>query len=148
MKIKIKTLDNKYDQIKIPTYAHEGDGGLDIYSAESCTIKANGGRKMIGTGICLEIPRNYAGFILSRSGLASNGIIVLNAPGLIDSGYRGEIKVILGNVDKDNDYNVSVGERIAQLVIKKIETCDLIKTNDIETETDRGRKGFGSSGKL
>lgn len=132
---------------KIPTYAHLGDAGCDLYSVKSVKLSKNGGRALIPTGIILEIPPGYAGFIQPRSGLAAkHGITCLNSPGLIDSGYRGEIKVVLVNLDPDKDYFIHVGDRIAQLVIKKFEVVDFVEVDEIQPSS-RGTLGFGDSGR-
>lgn len=142
IKIKIKLLDSS---LQLPKYAHKGDAGLDLCSAVDCLIKPYE-RKLIPTGIKVEIPLGYAGFVQPRSGLAIKyGIALVNSPGLIDSGYRGEICIIMINLDKSNDFTIKKGDKICQLIIKKIEEVELIEVDDVE-ESDRGEGGFGSTG--
>src|ERR1700735_4072648 len=101
-----------------PGYAHEGDAGCDLVAVESAVLSAGGGRALVATGFSVAIPEGYGGFVLPRSGLASrHGVTCANAPGLIDPGYRGELKVALVNLDPENDYEVHKGDRIAQLVV-------------------------------
>jgi len=142
IKIKIKLLDKSS---QMPKYAHKGDAGLDLFSAIDCIIKPYE-RKLVPTGIKIAIPFGYAGFVQPRSGLAiKHGIALVNSPGLIDSGYRGEICIIMINLDKENEFNVRKGDKICQLVIQKIEESDLIEVENIG-ETVRGESGFGSTG--
>ncbi len=123
-----------------------GDAGLDIYSSIDTVLAANGGRALIPTGIAISIPLGYAGFVLPRSGLAlKHGISVVNAPGLIDSHYRGEIKVVLLNTDQNRPYHVSRGDRIAQLVIQRVEEVTWTEVDNLD-DNDRGG-GFGHSGR-
>lgn len=131
-------------EAKLPSYAHEGDAGLDLRSAQNLIIWP-GKRELIKTGVAVAIPEGYAGFILPRSGLAINkGLTVLNAPGLIDSGYRGEVKVALINLGQGR-VTVHEGDRIAQLVIQQVAKADLVRVAEL-SETMRGLEGFGSSG--
>lgn len=131
--------------LPLPAYAHDGDAGLDLYAAEGATIPAGGGRWLVPTGISIAIPMGYGGFVLPRSGMAlKHGISVVNAPGLIDAAYRGEIKVILINTDPDTDYEISRGDRVAQLVIQKVEQVEWHVGNSLDGD-DRGG-GFGHSG--
>jgi len=142
IKIKIKLLDKS---LAIPKYAHKGDAGLDLLSAVDCIIKPYE-RKLVSTGIKVAIPIGYAGFVQPRSGLAIKyGIALVNSPGLIDSDYRGEIRIIMINLDKDNEFVVRKGDKICQLVIQKVEEAKLIEVDDIG-ESDRGECGFGSTG--
>ena len=142
MEIKIQILD---ENLPYPRYAHPGDAGLDLCSTINTVIKPFE-RKLIPTGIKIEIPEGYAGFIQPRSGLAvKHGVSLVNTPGLIDCGYRGEIKAILINFDKKDDFKVKRGDRICQLVIMKIEHANLIYQKNL-SKSDRGEKGFGSSG--
>jgi dUTP pyrophosphatase len=130
----------------IPTRAHEGDAGLDLYACEAAHI-GPGERWSVGTGIVVEVPERHAGLVLPRSGLArEHGIALVNAPGLIDSGYRGEIRVLLLNTDPAEIFRVEPGERIAQLVIAPVA---LVGPVEVETlsESARGDGGFGSSGR-
>lgn len=130
----------------VPSYAHPGDAGADLTAAERVTIPAAGGRAMVATGIRIALPEGFAGFVLPRSGLAAkHGITCLNAPGLIDSGYRGEVKVILVNTDPTTDYTVEVGDRIAQLVVQPVAQAVFTKVDKLD-EHVRGEGGFGSTG--
>lgn len=129
-----------------PTRAHHGDAGYDLYAVESATI-APGERASVGTGIAVAIPGGWAGLVLPRSGLAArNGITLPNAPGLIDSGYRGELRVLLLNTDPRAAFEVEPGDRIAQLLLVRHEEPELIEVESLE-ETVRGAGGFGSSGR-
>ena len=142
VKIKIKLLDKS---LPLPKYVHKGDAGLDLFSAVDSIIKPYE-RKLVPTGVKVAIPLGYAGFVQPRSGLAiKHGIALVNSPGLIDSGYRGEICVIMVNLDKDNEFNIRKGDKICQLVIQKVEEAELIEVDDIG-ESDRGEGGFGSTG--
>lgn len=133
------------EELPLPQYAHYGDGGLDLYATEDIVLLRDGGRALIGTGIAISIPFGYCGFIVPRSGLAlKHGISIVNAPGLIDSAYRGEIKVVLINTDKVNNYEITRGDRIAQLVIQKINSVNWNVVQKLD-EFDRGG-GFGHSG--
>lgn len=130
----------------LPTRAHEGDAGLDLYACEVAHI-GPGERWSVGTGVGVEIPEGHAGLVLPRSGLArDHGISLVNSPGLIDSGYRGELRVLLLNNDPAETFRVAVGDRIAQLLLAPISLADPIEV-DALTETVRGRGGFGSSGR-
>ncbi len=134
------------DDALLPTRAHEGDAGLDLYACEAAHI-GPGERWSVGTGIGVEIPDDHAGLVLPRSGLAKqHGIALVNAPGLIDSGYRGELRVLLLNTDPAETFRVEPGDRIAQLVIAPIVFA---KPVEVETlaESARGDGGFGSSGR-
>ena len=129
----------------LPTYAKDGDAGADLYSLHSVNIMP-GEYKLVSTGIAMAIPKDYVGLIHPRSGLAAkHGITVLNAPGTIDAGYRGEIKVLLINHGKEI-YNIERAERIAQLVIQKVENVFFEPVDELDA-TERGIGGFGSSGK-
>lgn len=129
-----------------PSRAHDGDAGYDLYSVETATI-APGERASVGTGIALAIPEGWAGLVLPRSGLAArHGITLPNAPGLIDAGYRGEVRVLLLNADSRETFHVAPGDRIAQLVLMRHESPELIEVESLE-ETVRGTGGFGSSGR-
>jgi dUTP diphosphatase len=132
--------------LPLPQYAHDGDAGLDLHAAEDATLAAGGGRALVPTGISIAIPRGFGGFVLPRSGLAlKHGISVVNAPGLIDSAYRGEVKVILVNTDPTERYVVHRGDRIAQLVIQPVEQVEWEVTESLDG-VDRGG-GFGHSGR-
>ena len=143
MKLPIKRLD---PHLPLPRYAKPGDAGCDLLAAEDVTLQPGGGRALVPTGIALAIPEGYAGFVQPRSGLAvKNGVTCLNTPGLIDSGYRGELKVLLINTDPDSPFEVVRGERIAQLVIQKVEVAEFEEIDDLPS-TERGEGGFGSTG--
>jgi dUTP diphosphatase len=130
---------------QLPRRAHPGDAGADLLSVEEVVIPA-GERREVGTGIALAIPSGYAGFVQPRSGLAfKHGIMVVNSPGLIDAGYRGELRVVLYNSGRD-PFTVAVGERIAQLVIQKVEEPEFLVADELP-DTTRGQGGFGSSGR-
>ncbi|RIK08873.1 MAG: dUTP diphosphatase [Acidobacteria bacterium] len=132
--------------LRIPEQAHEGDAGIDLRSAVDFSL-APGERRRVPTGIAVEIPPGHAGLVLPRSGLADrHGIALVNSPGLIDAGYRGEIHVILINLDANEVVEFSCGDRIAQLVLVRFESVE-IKIADALTESTRGDRGFGSSGK-
>jgi dUTP pyrophosphatase len=129
-----------------PTRAHPGDAGYDLHAAEGATL-GPGERASISTGIALEIPEGWAGLVLPRSGLAArHGITLTNSPGLIDAGYRGEVRVLLLNTDRDEAFEVSVGDRIAQLLLVRFETPVPEEVESLD-ETVRGGGGFGSSGR-
>ena len=131
----------------IPVYAKSGDAGADLVSAESVVLEPGGGRALVSTGVAIAIPEGFAGFVQPRSGLAiKHGVTCLNTPGLIDSGYRGELKVILINTDPSESFQVSKGERIAQLVIQKVEECNFQEVQELP-DSERGETGFGSSGR-
>lgn len=142
MSLRVRRLDAR---ARLPTRAYPGDGGLDLYALEEGVL-APGERASIGTGIAVEIPDGQAGLVLPRSGLATrHGIALVNAPGLIDSGYRGEIRVLLLNTDRDTPFRVCMGERIAQLLLVRIEAPDVVEVEDLAL-SERGAGGFGSSG--
>ena len=124
--------------------AHRGDAGADLVASEHHTI-APGHRAIVGTGLSMAIPEGHAGFVLARSGLAvRTGVTVLNAPGLIDSGYRGEVKVALIN-NGEEPFEIEIGDRIAQLVVLAVEAPEFVESDGLET-TSRGSGGFGSTG--
>jgi dUTP pyrophosphatase len=136
------------DGLPVPTYARTGDAGADLMARGDALLPCRGGRALVPTGVAVAIPPGYAGMVLPRSGLAlRHGITCLNTPGLIDSGYRGELQVILVNHDPEHDYEVSRGDRIAQLVIVKVEeaTFDLVSEDGLGV-ADRGAGGFGHTG--
>jgi dUTP pyrophosphatase len=129
-----------------PSRVHDDDAGYDLRAAESATIPA-GARASIGTGVAVAIPDGHAGLVLPRSGLAlRHGIALVNAPGLIDAGYRGEVRVLLLNTDPDAPFDVAVGDRIAQLLIVRHEVPELVEVEALG-ESVRGAGGFGSSGR-
>lgn len=133
--------------LPLPAYAKAGDAGADLIANEDATLSPGGGRALIGTGIAIAIPPGYAGFVQPRSGIAlRHGITCLNTPGLIDSGYRDELKVLLINTDPTEPYEVQRGDRIAQLVIQKIEEAVWEEVDKLD-ETERGLGGFGHSGR-
>lgn len=133
-------------QLPLPAYAHPADAGLDLYAAESVLL-APGQRHAVATGIAIALPTGYVGLIHPRSGLAlKHGIGMVNAPGTIDAGYRGEIKVILINHDRSAEFEVTRGERIAQLVVQQVEQVAWTEVAELPT-TARGFGGFGSTGK-
>ena len=133
------------DDAVLPEGAYPGDAGLDLVACETVEI-GPGGRAVVPTGIAVAIPDGYAGFVIPRSGLAlRHGISLVNTPGLIDSGYRGELRVIALNTDRAEPFTVEAGMRIAQLVVTPISGVALVETNELP-ETARGTAGFGSSG--
>tara|TARA_B100000579_G_scaffold142122_1_gene115403 strand:+ start:16 stop:453 length:438 start_codon:yes stop_codon:yes gene_type:complete len=133
--------------LPLPNYAKADDAGADLTANEHVTLAPGGGRALIGTGIAIAIPRGYAGFVQPRSGLAlRHGITCLNTPGLIDSGYRDELKVLLVNTDPSESYEVHRGDRIAQLVIQKVEQVTWEEMDKLD-ESERGLGGFGHSGR-
>ena len=132
------------DDAVLPSRAYDGDAGFDLTACEGITL-GPGERAVVPTGIAVEIPSGYAGFVQPRSGLASrHGIGVVNSPGLIDSGYRGEICVVLLNTDAREPFTVDRGMRIAQLVIAPVASVRLVEVEELAT-TERGARGFGSS---
>lgn len=138
----IKRLD---PEVVLPSYAYEGDAGLDLRSNVDIDI-APFERKLIPTGLAVAIPEGFAGFVQPRSGLAlKSGLSMANTPGLIDAHYRGELKVIAVNIDANEPIHISKGERIAQLVIQRVPVVSLMEVDELD-ETDRGTGGFGSSG--
>ena len=143
MRLRVRRLD---PGLPLPAYARAGDAGLDLFSAEAVTLKP-GERGALATGLAVEIPPGHAGFVHARSGRAlREGLALVNAPGLIDSGYRGEIKVIVVNLDPSDVVHVSRGDKIAQLVIQPVVTAELAEVDDLEA-TERGEGGFGSTGR-
>ena len=142
IEIQIKLLD---EDLPMPRYQHEGDAGLDLPSRVDYVLEP-GERAMIPTGIAVAIPRGYAGFVLPRSGLASrHGIALVNSPGLVDAGYRGEMAIIMINTDKREAFHIKRGDRIAQLVIQKVVEATTIQVSELDA-TSRGAGGFGSTG--
>ena len=140
--VMIKRLDKS---VELPSYAYTGDAGLDLRASESVTIEPLK-RVLIPTGLAIAIPEGYAGFVQPRSGLALKlGLSIANTPGLIDSHYRGELKVIAVNLDTDAPIAIEKGDRIAQLVIQQVPQVTLVEVDELD-ETDRGQGGFGSSG--
>jgi dUTP pyrophosphatase len=133
--------------LPLPAYARAGDAGADLVARADHVLVAGGGRALIPTGVAVAIPDGYAGFVLPRSGLAlRHGVTCLNTPGLIDAGYRDELKVLLVNTDPTEDYRVERGDRIAQLVIQRIEQAEFTVVDELDA-SDRGLGGFGHSGR-
>ncbi|HEY3729448.1 MAG TPA: dUTP diphosphatase [Solirubrobacteraceae bacterium] len=142
MTLRVLRLDPR---AKLPTRAHPDDAGLDLYALESAALEP-GERASVATGIAVEIPPGQAGLVLPRSGLAArHGISLVNAPGLIDAGYRGELRVLLLNTDRQARFDLNAGDRIAQLVLVKIEDPAAVEVQALEA-SERGAGGFGSSG--
>src|SRR5262245_5984971 len=142
MEIRFKLLDKS---LPAPRYQHPGDAGLDLSSRIDLTVDP-GARATVPTGLAVAIPPGYAGLVLPRSGIAArNGIALVNSPGLIDSGYRGEIAVVMLNTDRTAPFLIKRGDRIAQLVIQKIHEVQLVETEELDS-TARGAGGFGSTG--
>jgi dUTP pyrophosphatase len=133
-------------ELPLPVYARDGDAGLDLLARVDVTLDAAGGRALVPTGVAVAIPAGHAGFVLPRSGLAMrHGVTVLNTPGLIDSGYRDELQVILVNTDPHLAYEVHRGDRIAQLVVQPVEACRLVPVSALDGENRGG--GFGHTGR-
>lgn len=133
--------------LPLPAYANPGDAGLDLRAREDVLLPAGGGRALVPTGVAIAIPLGFAGFVQPRSGLAlEHGVTCLNTPGLIDAGYRDELKVILVNTDGEHDYQVHRGDRIAQLVLQRVEAAQLVVVDELG-ESPRGKTGFGSTGR-
>lgn len=142
--IPIVRLDADLD---LPSYARPGDAGADLLARDPVTLEPGGGRALVATGVALAIPVGWAGFVQPRSGLAlRHGVTCLNTPGLIDSGYRDEIKVLLVNLDPSDPYEVQRGDRIAQLVIQPVAHVDFAPTEALD-DSERGVGGFGHSGR-
>ena len=143
MRLEIKRLD---PDLPLPGYAHAGDAGIDLLASEDSTLRP-GERSAVPTGIAVAIPDGYAGFVHARSGRAlKEGLALVNAPGLIDSGYRGEIKVIVVNLDPASDIDIKRGDKIAQLVIQPVATAAVVEVDELST-SERGEGGFGSTGR-
>lgn len=131
---------------RAPSRAHDGDAGYDLFAAEAAVLEP-GERASVGTGIAVAIPDGHAGLVLPRSGLAlRHGIALVNAPGLIDAGYRGELRVLLLNTDRAAAFEIAPGDRIAQLVIARVEAPEVLEVASLD-ETARGAAGFGSTGR-
>lgn len=142
IKVPIKRLD---PTVELPSYAYEGDAGLDLRASEDVTLQPFE-RRLISTGLAIAIPEGYAGFVQPRSGMAlKRGLSMANTPGLIDAHYRGELKVVAINLDSKEAIHIERGERIAQLVIQQVPVVDLEEVDELD-DTDRGAGGFGSSG--
>lgn len=133
------------EQARLPSRAYPGDAGLDLYALEGAEL-GPGERVALRTGIAVEIPKGHAGLVLPRSGLAvRHGIALVNAPGLIDAGFRGEIQVLLLNTDRASAFEIATGDRIAQLVLVRVDTHDVLEVDELAL-SERGAGGFGSSG--
>ncbi len=133
--------------LPMPGYAHDGDAGADLVARIEVLLEPGGGRAMVPTGIALALPAGYAGFVQPRSGLAlRHGVTCLNTPGLIDSGYRDELSVLLVNTDPEVPYRVRRGDRIAQLVVQRVESAEFAEVEAL-SGTERGFGGFGSTGR-
>lgn len=132
--------------LPLPSYARAGDAGADLLARQPAELAAGGGRALVPTGIALALPPGTAGFVQPRSGLAlRHGVTCLNTPGLIDSGYRDELRVLLVNLDPTEDFVVERGDRIAQLVIQQVERAELVVVDELP-DSERGTGGFGSTG--
>lgn len=143
MKLAVRRLD---DRAVIPVRSHPGDAGLDLHALEGCTLEP-GARAQIRTGLAIELPPGHAGLVVPRSGLAArHGIAIVNAPGLIDEGYRGELQVLLLNTDPAESFAVAAGDRIAQLVVVAVALPEPVEA-DALTAAQRGSGGFGSTGR-
>jgi dUTP pyrophosphatase len=143
VRLRVQLLD---PAAQLPTVSHEGDAGFDLYAVDALTL-APGERAAVRTGIAIEVSHGHAALVLPRSGLAAkHGISVVNAPGLIDSGYRGEVQVLLLNNDRQAAFEIAPGDRIAQLVLIRVESPAVEEAAAL-TETERGEGGFGSSGR-
>lgn len=142
--IPVRRLD---PDLPLPGYAHPGDAGADLVAREDVLLVAGGGRALVPTGIAIAIPAGWAGFVQPRSGLAlRHGVTVLNSPGLIDSGYRDELKVVLVNTDPTDDYQVHRGDRIAQLVLRPVASAVFAPVDELPI-SHRDTGGFGSTGR-
>jgi len=143
VRISIRRLD---PGLPLPAAQHDGDAGLDLYAASDTTLEARGGRALVPTGIAIAIPPGCAGFVQARSGLAlRHGVSLVNTPGLVDAGYRDEIKVLMINHDPVEAFKVSRGDRIAQLVIQRFERVEWQEVDDLD-DSERGLGGWGSTG--
>ena len=130
---------------QIPEYSHPGDAGADLHSAEDVVLQP-GERVTVGTGVAIALPSGFAGFVVPRSGLAAkHGITIVNSPGTVDAGYRGEIRVTLLNTDASESYRVSVGDRIAQLIVQPVTRARFVQVERLPG-SERGESGFGSTG--
>jgi dUTP pyrophosphatase len=143
VRIPIRRLD---PGLPLPAAQHDGDAGLDLYAADDTTLEPRGGRALVPTGIAIAIPPGYAGFVQPRSGLAlRHGVSLVNTPGLVDAGYRDEIKVLMINHDPAEPFKVSRGDRVAQLVIQRFEPVEWHEVDDLDG-SERGLGGWGSTG--
>jgi dUTP pyrophosphatase len=143
-RLRIARLD---PDLPAPRYARDGDAGLDLLARHDAVLEPGGGRALVATGVAVAIPPGHAGFVQPRSGLAlRHGVTVLNSPGLIDAGYRDELKVVLVNTDPRAAYEIRRGDRIAQLVVLAVAHCELVDVGGFDGEEHRGG-GFGSTGR-
>jgi dUTP pyrophosphatase len=143
MEIRVTRLD---PDLPLPRQAHPDDAGVDLHASVDVTLDAAGGRALVPTGLAVAIPPGHGGFVLPRSGLAlEHGVTCLNTPGLIDPQYRGELKVLLVNTDPREAYTVHRGDRIAQLVVQRVESVEWVEVDELDT-TSRDTFGFGSTG--
>jgi len=144
VEIPVRVLDA---DLPLPAYARPGDAGADLVAREGAVLSPRGGRALIPTGIAVAIPEGYAGFVQPRSGLAlRHGVTVLNTPGLIDAGYRDELCVLLVNLDPEASYEIHRGDRIAQLVVQRVEAAHFVGAESL-SESARGLGGFGHTGR-
>ena len=144
LEVLVRQLD---PDLPLPSYAHPGDAGADLVAREDAVLGAAGGRALVPTGIAVALPEGWAGFVQPRSGLAlRHGVTVLNSPGLIDCGYRDELKVLLVNTDPDAEYHVRRGDRIAQLVLRPVAEAAFVPVDELPGSA-RATGGFGSSGR-
>lgn len=144
MHVRITRLD---PSLPLPAQQHEGDAGYDLHAREDVALEPRGGRALVPTGVAVEIPEGHAGFVLPRSGLAlKHGVTCLNTPGLIDAPYRGELKVLLVNTDPSQPYLVHRGDRIAQLVVQRVDLVEWVEVGELAV-SDRDIFGFGSTGR-
>lgn len=142
VRVPIKILSS---DAQVPSMAYNGDAGVDLRSVEHIVLKPQE-RAMVATGLAIALPEGYAGFVLPRSGLAAkHGISIVNAPGLIDSNYRGELKVVLVNTDPEESFSIEIGDRIAQLIVMPVPTISFEQIEELP-DSQRGESGFGSSG--
>ncbi len=143
MRVALRRLD---PYLPLPSYAHPGDAGLDLYAAADTTLQP-GERAAVPTGVAVAVPEGHAGFVLARSGRAlKEGLALVNAPGLIDAGYRGEIRVVVVNLDPVRPLTIARGEKVAQLVIAPVATVELEEVDELPP-SERGEGGFGSTGR-
>jgi dUTP pyrophosphatase len=144
VQIRVRRLD---PDVPVPARQHAGDAGYDLTARVEAQLEAGGGRALVPTGIAIAIPEGFAGFVQPRSGLAlRHGVTCLNTPGLVDSGYRGELKVLLVNTDPDADFEITRGERIAQLVVQAVEHLAFDVVDELPS-SERGEGGFGHTGR-
>ena len=140
--LKIRRLDTG---LPLPTRAHDTDAGIDLYASGDCEL-APGHRALVGTGIAVAVPAGYVGLVHPRSGLAARaGLSIVNAPGTVDAGYRGEIKINLINLDPTEPVRIARGDRIAQLLVQRVELWEVEEVGELD-RTDRGESGHGSTG--